>query len=95
MIADLSDAHAVAAAIDGMDAVIHIAKVGPDQRVVTSVREITDADGDLVVSNEIYCPDATGRAEPRFPFSADRLARLEDAGLDRRFLTQPGAWSQT
>ena len=78
-----------------IDAVIHIAKVGPDQRVVTSVREVTDADGDLVVSNEIYGPDATGRAEPRFPFSADRLARLEDAGLDRRFLTQPGAWSQT
>ncbi len=77
-----------------IDAVVHIAKVGPDERVVTSVREITEADSDLVASNEIYGPDSSGRAEPRFPFSADRLERLEAAGLDRSVLTQTGTWRQ-
>ena len=77
-----------------IDAVVHIAKVGPDQRVVTSIREIAGADGDMVVSNEIYGPDPSGRAEPRFPFSAERLARLEDAGFDRHLLTRSGDWRQ-
>ena len=77
-----------------IDAVVHIAKIGPDQRVVTSIREIAGADGDMVVSNEIYGPDPSGRAEPRFPFSAERLARLEDAGFDRHLLTRSGDWRQ-
>ena len=77
-----------------IDAVVHIAKVGPDQRVVTSVREVTGADGDMVVSNEIYGPDPTGRAEPRFPFSSERLACLEDVGFDRHLLTRSGEWRQ-
>ena len=46
----------------------------------------------LVVSNEIYGPDDTGRAAPRVTFSTARLARLERAGFDRRWLTQPGDW---
>lgn len=75
-----------------VDVIVHIAKIGSDQRVVTSVREITGADGDVVLSNEIYGPDDTGRAQPRFPFSAERLTRLEGVGFDRQLLGQTGEW---
>jgi len=61
--------------------------------VVTSIREVTGADADLVVSNEIYGPDETGRAAARFGFSARRLERLERAGFDRGWLSQPGGWT--
>lgn len=76
----------------GIDAIVHIAKLGRHQRAVTSIREVTGAADELVVSNEIYAPDASGRAAPRFPFSARRLERLEGAGFDRRWLTEPGEW---
>jgi len=76
----------------GIDAIVHVAKLDDHTRVVTSIREVTGADADLVVSNEIYGPDQTGRAAPRFGFSAKRLERLEAAGFDRRWLTQTGDW---
>ena len=75
-----------------IDVVVHIAKLDSNHRVVTSVREVTGAEADLVVSNEIYGPDDTGRAAPRVTFSTARLARLDRAGFDRRWLTQPGDW---
>jgi len=76
----------------GIDAIVHIAQLDNNTRVVTSIREVTGADADLVVSNEIYGPDETGRAESRFGFSVGRLERLERAGFDRRSLAQPGGW---
>jgi len=77
----------------GIDAIVHIAQLDDHARVVTSIREVTGADADLVVSNEIYGPDETGRAAPRFGFSAQRLERLERAGYERRWLTEPGRWT--
>ena len=76
----------------GVDAVVHISQLPDHQRVVTSVREIVGAEGDLVASNEIYGPDETGRAEPRYSFSAQRLARLEAAGFDKRWLGAHAGW---
>ena len=76
----------------GIDAIVHVAKLDSNHRVVTSIREITGADRDLVISNEIYAPDDTGRAAPRFKFSEPRLARLERTGFDRRWLAQHGDW---
>ena len=76
----------------GIDAVVHISQLPNHQRVVTSVREIVGAEGDLVASNEIYGPDDTGRAEPRYSFSAQRLARLEAAGFDKRWLGAHAGW---
>lgn len=76
----------------GIDAVVHISQLPDHQRVVTSVREIVGAEGDLVASNEIYGPDETGRAEPRYGFSAQRLARLEAAGFDKRWLGAHAGW---
>jgi len=76
----------------GIDAVVHIARLGDNTRVVTSVREVTGADKELVVSNEIFGPDQSGRATPRFGFSTQRLHLLEAAGFDRRWLSEPGDW---
>ena len=42
--------------------IVHLGRLDTNERVVTSVREITGADGALVTSNEVYAPDTTGRA---------------------------------
>ncbi len=75
-----------------VDCIVHVAKSPYGTRAVTGVREVTGADADVVVSNEIYGPDAEGRATGRFRFSEQRLARLEQAGFDRRWLDTPGRW---
>ncbi|MGB5755667.1 MAG: ATPase, T2SS/T4P/T4SS family [Acidimicrobiales bacterium] len=75
-----------------IDCILHVAKLADGTRAVTSVREVTGADGDIVVSNEIYGPDAEGRAMARFRFSEQRMVRLERAGFDRRWLDTPGTW---
>ncbi len=76
----------------GIDVIVHIAATSGNRRVVTSIREVTGADRDLVSTNEIYGPDESGRAAPRFTFSPSRLERLEQAGFDRRWLSEPGRW---
>ena len=76
----------------GIDVVVHIDQLANHSRVVTSIREITGADKDIVSSNEIYGPDETGRATSMFSFSAARLQRLEAAGFDRRWLAEPDGW---
>ncbi|MEZ5278958.1 MAG: ATPase, T2SS/T4P/T4SS family [Acidimicrobiales bacterium] len=66
--------------------VVHLGRLDTNERVVTSVREITGADGPLVTSNEVYAPDSTGRAMPRFGLRDTSLARLERAGFETRWL---------
>ncbi len=75
-----------------IDSIVHVVKLPDGTRAVTSVREVTGAEGDVVASNEIYGPDVTGRASSRFRFSDERLERLEQAGFDRRWLDTPGKW---
>lgn len=67
--------------------IVHLGRLDTNERVVTSVREITGADGPLVTSNEVYAPDDTGRAMPRFTLRDSNLARLERAGFDARWLS--------
>jgi Flp pilus assembly CpaF family ATPase len=76
----------------GVDCILHVAKLADGTRALTSVREVTGSEGEIVMSNEIYGPDADGRASPRFRFSEERMARLERAGFDRRWLDTPGMW---
>ncbi len=76
----------------GIDVIVHVAKLRNGTRAVTSVREVTGADGEIVVSNEIYGPDADGRAMSRFRFTERRMVKLEQAGFDRRWLDTPGKW---
>ena len=75
--------------------VVHLARLDTNERVVTSVREITGADGPMVTSNEVFAPDEHGRAMPRFGVSDASLARLERAGFDSSWLQHHRAgWAQ-
>lgn len=62
--------------------IVHVARLPTGERVVTSVREVLAADGAMVVSNEVYAPDATGRAVPASLMSESTMRRLEAAGFD-------------
>jgi Flp pilus assembly CpaF family ATPase len=74
--------------------IVHLGRLDTNERVVTSVREITGADGPIVASNEVYAPDHTGRATPRFPLHDATLARLERAGFDAAWLNpHAGGWA--
>ena len=66
--------------------VVHLARLDTNERVITSVREITGADGPMVTSNEVYAPDETGRAVPRFGFSDSKAKRLQRYGFDTAWL---------
>jgi Flp pilus assembly CpaF family ATPase len=56
------------------------------RRVVTSVREVTDADGLQVASNELFRPRSDGRAVPAAPPSTPLLATLARHGFDPRLM---------
>jgi hypothetical protein len=63
--------------------------------VVASVREVVDAEGAQVSSNEIYRPGPDGRADPGVPMRADSLDDLEAAGFDPALLTPGlGSWER-
>ncbi|MET7820476.1 CpaF family protein [Micromonospora zamorensis] len=63
-------------------------------RVLTSVREVVDADGLAVSSNEIFRPGQAGRAVPHAPVSTGLLSALARLGFDPGLLddarTAPG-----
>jgi Flp pilus assembly CpaF family ATPase len=74
--------------------VVHLGR-GNDRttRVVSSIREIVDADGPQVVSNEVYRPGPDGRARPvAGALRAGTLDELAAAGLDPVVLDQPEGW---
>lgn len=74
--------------------VVHLNRLDSNERVVTSIREITGADGAMVTSNEIYAPDESGRAMPRFAPSDRTRERLERAGFDLSWVQVENAgWS--
>ncbi|KJE19438.1 Flp pilus assembly protein, ATPase CpaF [Frankia torreyi] len=73
--------------------VVHMT-VTQGRRVVSSVREVTGADGLLVTSNEVWRPGADGAAVPAVPLRAETAAAV-DAAL-AGYYTAPaagtGAW---
>ena len=74
--------------------VVHLGR-GSDRttRVVSSIREIVDADGPQIVSNEVYRPGRDGRAHPvPGALRTDTLDELAAAGLDPVVLDQPEGW---
>jgi len=76
---------------NAVDVIVHIARRrGDGRRVLTSVRDVTGADGDLVTSNEVFAPDPQQQATPSWRFEDATLHRLEEAGFDRRWL-EPAA----
>jgi len=71
--------------------VIHLARHG-ERRVVSSIREVTGAEGPMVTSNEVFRPDQTGRAVPGSPLRNDTLEELVAAGFDPGLMERPGGW---
>jgi Flp pilus assembly CpaF family ATPase len=81
--------------------VIHLAYATDGTRVVSSIREVIDADERQIVSNEIYRPGPDGRARAAAPIRVDTFEELVAAGFDPDGLddTDPGsstasAWSR-
>ena len=71
--------------------VIHLARHG-ERRVVSSIREVTGAEGPMVTSNEVFRPDQTGRAVPGAPLRNETLDQLAAAGFDPGLLERPEGW---
>jgi len=74
--------------------VVHLAQDG-DRRYVASVREVVDAEGPMVVSNEIFRPGPDGRAVPGAPMRNDTLDQLTAVGFDPGLLERPQGWWET
>ena len=72
--------------------VVHLTKTADGRRVVSSVREITGADGHIVLSNEVFCPDDDGVARFAHPFTEATLRRLAASGFDATSLHAAAGW---
>jgi pilus assembly protein CpaF len=62
------------------------------QRTVTSVSEVTGADGPLVISNEIFRPRPGGHAVPGAPLQPETRDALVEAGFDDSMLLRGDDW---
>ncbi|MGI9614599.1 MAG: CpaF family protein [Acidimicrobiales bacterium] len=73
---------------NAVDLIVHIARLKNNQRVITSIREVTGIEGEssIPASNEVFSPDANGRAVPTNSMSNKMLDRLLQAGFDPRWL---------
>jgi Flp pilus assembly CpaF family ATPase len=71
--------------------VIYLAQDG-DHRFVSSVREVIDAEGPMVISNEVFRPGPDRRAIPGVPFRTETLDDLIAVGFDPALLERPGGW---
>ncbi len=74
--------------------VIYLAQDG-ERRYVASVREVVDAEGPMVVSNEIFRPGPDGRAVPGAPLRNDTLDQLVAVGFDPGLLDRSQGWWET
>lgn len=61
--------------------VVHIDVVDGIRRVA-SIREVVDADGARIVSNEVFVPGSDGRAMPGYPLRDSTRALLEEHGYE-------------
>ncbi len=63
--------------------VVHLAEARDDKtRVVSSIREVVDADDKQVISNEVYRPGPDARAVPGVPLRTETVDRLVEVGFD-------------
>lgn len=74
--------------------VVHLEKPrdDPTKRVVSSIREVVDADDRQVVSNEVWRPGPDLRAVPCAPLRTETLDRLVDAGYDPDLAERREGW---
>jgi Flp pilus assembly CpaF family ATPase len=59
-------------------------RAGPRRRQIASVREVVDAEGSMIVSNEVWRPGPDGRARPAAPLRDATATALATAGYDSR-----------
>ncbi len=62
--------------------VLHLDRTRDGVRVVSSLREVTDTDGDQIISNEVYRPAPDRRALPATQLRTDTLDRLVEVGFN-------------
>ena len=67
---------------DAVHVVIHLGMTPDGIRVVSSVREVIDSDGEHIVSNEVYRPGPDRRAVPATQLRGETLERLIAVGFD-------------
>ena len=79
---------------NAVDFVVHLEQDPGGTRYVASVREVLDADGPLVVSNEVFRPGPDGRAVPATRMRTETADDLAAAGLDLALLDRPEGWWQ-
>ena len=72
--------------------IVHLTKIADGRRVVSSVREITGAEGNLVLSNEVFRPDEHGVARFAHPFTDTTTRRLVAGGFDPEILHAAAGW---
>lgn len=83
-------AEAMAGIASAVDLIVYLGYSRPGRsRVVSSVREVMDAEGELLITNEAYEPGPDRRAVPTGVLSDRRAEALTDAGLDPRILQAP------
>jgi len=71
--------------------VVHIESINGVRRVA-SVREVVDADGPRIISNEVFKPGLDGRAVPGYPLRDSTMALLEQHGFEGSLLDKPDGW---
>ncbi len=74
--------------------VIHLAEATDRTRVVSSIREVVDADERQIISNEVYRPGPDRRATAASPLRADTLDQLVEAGFDPELIEQSQEWTR-
>jgi pilus assembly protein CpaF len=79
-----------------LNLVIHVHKLRDGRRAISSIREVTGFTGAQVTSDEVFAPDAYGRAVPSgTPFQDDTTDLLIDAGFNPVLWQIPGGgWRQ-
>lgn len=84
---------------NSIDFVVFIAQDAPTvgvqrRRYISSVREVVGAEGQMVVSNEVFAPGPDRRAVPAVPLRQDTAADLARVGLAADALAGGSGWSR-
>lgn len=87
-------AEAMAGIASAVDLIVYLGYTRRERkRVVSSVREVVDAEGEQLITNQVYEPGPDRRAVPTGMLSDRRAEALVDAGLNPRILQVPEATS--